>query len=474
LDPVEPVLYASLSDLIDQGTFGEVCRSFYDLFEVPVRVFDGEGNLLVETSHTLSPCAYLNRFESTRSRCTVVRSKVKMATPETPELEHIYCFSGLGYAMAPISFQNELLGKIVLGPYRPSGLDRLPDGVADMDDDLDPGTLGDKISDVRRVSSSALARIMNAMRAVIDVILFSSHKSHITNQIYLASVQESYREMSEKNRKLEAVYEEMKAFERLKANFLAMVSHELRTPLTSIIGYSDMLFEGIAGDLAEEQKQFVSTIKAKGDELLGIISSILDFSQIDSGHLVLELAETDVEALLRQTIERNEPSARRRGVRLSLSADPDVPRLELDPDKIRVAVGHLVDNAIKFSAPESVIKISARVVPSTSQDGDEDGAGFVLMASPDMLEIAVEDRGAGIRDGELERIFSPFTQLDDSSTREHGGAGLGLAIVKHYVEAHGGRVHVKSREGEGSEFTVRIPVTEKGGGRSGGGISSPS
>ena len=104
------------------------------------------------------------------------------------------------------------------------------------------------------------------------------------------------------------------------------------------------------------------------------------------------------------------------------------------------------------------------MVNSTEEDGEEDGVGFVLMSAPDMLEVCVEDFGVGIADQDIPQIFAPFTQLDESSTREHGGAGLGLAIVKHYVEAHGGRVHVRSHEGEGTSFYIRIPlVTDDGG-----------
>jgi signal transduction histidine kinase len=292
------------------------------------------------------------------------------------------------------------------------------------------------------------------------VILFSAHKAYVTSELHVAAIRESYHDLTEKNRRLEEMHEEMREFERQKSNFLAMVSHELRTPLTSIIGYSDMLSEGIAGTLGEEQRQFVETIKTKGDELLRLISSILDFSQIDTGHMALQLTETGVEELLRASVHNNRELATRRGVKLSYEVPKDLPRITLDPEKIRTSIGHLIDNAVKFSPPDTVVKVSAQVVPSSEEDGAEDGFGFVLMASPDMLEISVEDFGPGIEDAEQASIFKPFTQLDASSTREHGGAGLGLAIVKHYVEAHGGRVKVMSNVGEGSRFAIRLPLTD--------------
>ena len=105
--------------------------------------------------------------------------------------------------------------------------------------------------------------------------------------------------------------------------------------------------------------------------------------------------------------------------------------------------------------------MSLRTVFPDEEDPPEDDVGFVLMTSPEMLEIEVEDYGTGIAERDQSRIFSPFTQLDNSSTREHGGSGLGLAVVKHYIEAHGGQVQVKSRLDEGSKFTIWIPVVDR-------------
>jgi len=179
-----------------------------------------------------------------------------------------------------------------------------------------------------------------------------------------------------------------------------------------------------------------------------------------AGHLTLQPVECAVEELLRASVRNNRELAERRGVKLSYEIPKGLPSITLDPEKIRTSIGHLIDNAVKFSPPGTVVKVSARVVPSSEEDDTDDGLGFVLMATPDMLEISVEDFGAGIEDADLGRIFSPFTQLDASSTREHGGAGLGLAIVKHYVEAHGGRVKATSSVGEGSRFAIRLPLTE--------------
>jgi signal transduction histidine kinase len=462
LDATEPKFRANLAELIDVESFDQVLHAFYKLFEIPCRVFDEHGVLLVGTKETNPICAHLNGFTEGRDRCTAVRTRIKRALPETTEIGYVECFCGLKYAIVPLVFQTEVAGKLAFGPYLPRELEQIPESLQQLDDGFDPAKYSEIVNKTRRLGRKTLRRIIDTIAAVIDVILFSAHKAHLTGELHVAAMRESYHELTAKNRRLEEMNEEMKEFERQKSNFLAMVSHELRTPLTSIIGYSDMLSEGIAGKLAAEQKQFVETIKTKGDELLRLISSILDFSQIDTGHLTLQPVETSVKELVKASLRNNRELAERRGVKLSYEIPAGLPSITLDPEKIRTSIGHLIDNAVKFSPPGALVKVSARVVPSSEEDGAEDGFGFVLMAAPDMLEISIEDFGAGIEDADQARIFSPFTQLDASSTREHGGAGLGLAIVKHYVEAHGGRVRLTSSVGEGSRFAIRLPLIDNG------------
>ena len=119
-----------------------------------------------------------------------------------------------------------------------------------------------------RVRPETAERIAEHLRGVLDLILFSGHRAHLTSAMHLATVRENYRDLAEKNARLQDAYDKLKELDRLKSNFLATVSHELRTPLTSIIGYSEMLQAGIAGDLSEEQASFVETIRSKGELLL--------------------------------------------------------------------------------------------------------------------------------------------------------------------------------------------------------------
>jgi len=460
MDSIAPALKISLKELVDQSTFGEVAASFTRLFDISVRIFDLDGNLLVEAEKQNPLCRYLESLSGARGRCTVHRSKLKAFRPSSGEaaVESAPCFCGCDYAITPVVHETEVIGKIVIGPYLPAELERLPQALLELEPSIDVQRVRDSMASVRRLTAATAGRLAHTVASVIGALLFVSHKTHVLSQMHIAAVRESFRELTEKNRRLEEMAETQRAFERNKSNFLAMVSHELRTPLTSIIGYSDMLIEGIAGPLAPEQKQFATTIKSKGDELLKLISSILDFTQMDSGRLTLRPTDTDVAALVAEVVAKQKEQAARRGIRLVTDVAPDLPIASLDPEKIGTALTHLLDNAIKFSSPGGVVKISARVAQADETDGAEDGVGFVLMTTLDRLEIRVEDFGIGIGDGEQDRIFAPFTQIDNSSTREHGGAGLGLAIVKHYVEAHGGHVIVHSRTGEGSAFTVRLPL----------------
>ncbi|MDJ0763029.1 MAG: ATP-binding protein [Myxococcota bacterium] len=461
MDAFQHTLTASLSDLLDGSTLPDVCETYFNLFDVPIRVFDQHGNLLAEAVHPHPPCLNISQIESGRALCTKTRLKIKNTVPtDHRSLHTIDCFCGLRYSGAPIAYQGDLLGKIVLGPYLPLEQKQVPDAVTGLGPNVDMDPLRERLGTLRPVSSRAIQRIAKAILSVFDAILFSAHKAYVTSQMHLASVRESYRELTEKNRALEEMHEQMQAFERLKSNFLATISHELRTPLTSIIGYSEMLAEGIAGELAEEQQQFVQTIKTKGDELLQLISAILDFSRVETGHLDIHRVETAPKPLIEAAITAAGPLAERRGIRLSKDLESDLPAVAIDPEKVGTALSHLIENAIKFSAPSGAVRVSAATCVPDLAEGTDDGFGFVLLAAPKVLEIAVEDYGIGIPEGEQGQIFAPFTQLDNSSTREHSGAGLGLAIVKHYVEAHGGQVIVSSRVGQGSRFSIRIPIID--------------
>jgi two-component system sensor histidine kinase BarA len=349
---------------------------------------------------------------------------------------------------------------MVLGPFLYHTVAEVPASLFAVDPSFEAERARHLLERMPRVRPDTIGRIARHMRTTLDLIMWSGHKQMLTTQLHLASVKESYRELQEKNAKLQETYDRLKELDRLKSNFLATVSHELRTPLTSIIGYSEMLSEGIAGELNVEQKDFVETIHEKGEQLLGLIMSLLDLSKLESGTMSMRRRMARVDTVLRDAMSTVLPAARRKNVEIVGQFDDGMPELRADPERLRQVVVNLLDNAVKFTPGGGRVRLSARgVVASAAERADE--AGFSLLAAtPDAVEIRVVDNGIGVPEGEALRIFDAFYQVDSSSTREHGGAGLGLAIVKRILEAHGGSVRVVSKPGEGATFVVLLPVGE--------------
>jgi signal transduction histidine kinase len=292
----------------------------------------------------------------------------------------------------------------------------------------------------------------------LDLILFSGHRALLTSNMHLASVRESFRELSDKTDKLQIAYDRLKELDRLKSNFLATVSHELRTPLTSIIGYSEMLVEGLAGELSGEQREFVQTIRDKGEQLLQLIKGLLDLSKLESGTMSLKKAQTDVRAILRDVAQTLTPGARKKGVELAVEVENGLPMLWADGERLRQVFLNLTENAIKFTPSGGTITLSGKL---TSMDParHEDAGGAVLFgARRTAVEFRVADSGIGIPVGERERVFDAFYQVDSSSTREAGGTGLGLSIVRRLVDGHDGTIRIEDNEPKGTVFVVTVPV----------------
>ena len=274
--------------------------------------------------------------------------------------------------------------------------------------------------------------------------------------MHLSSVRESYRELQQKNEKLQEAFDRLRELDRLKSNFLGVVSHELRTPLTSIIGYSEMLVEGIAGPLAGDQQKFVQIINDKGQQLLQLITSLLDLSKLESGTMSMKKGTVSIGQLLSDVAATLTPKARKRSIAIECTVEPDLPDVQGDPDRLRQVFVNLADNAVKFSPEGGTIHVTAG---PKSLDASSDEEGFsLLQPSRRMIEVNVIDCGIGIPEEERERIFDAFYQVDSSSTREHEGTGLGLSIVKRLVDAHDGTVRVSANHPTGAVFSVVLPA----------------
>jgi PAS domain S-box-containing protein len=237
--------------------------------------------------------------------------------------------------------------------------------------------------------------------------------------------------------------EEAEASARAKAEFLANMSHEIRTPLTAILGFAGLLqdFSGPA-DAAQE---YVRLIRTAGEQLLGVVNDVLDFSRLDAGQLQLDPRPVDPAALVAETAELLRGQAQAKGLELEVVVAPGTPRgVSLDAGRVRQVLLNLIGNAVKFTP-------SGTVIVSLAASGK--GA----------LKLTVADTGPGVPVELQGRLFERFSQVDGSISRHHGGAGLGLAICKGLVELMGGAIGVGSAAGQGSTFwfTIAAPLARQ-------------
>jgi two-component system, NarL family, sensor histidine kinase BarA len=288
----------------------------------------------------------------------------------------------------------------------------------------------------------------------LEVVFHAGYARHMATMLHLSTLAATYEELAEKNRRLASAVERMHDVDRLKSNFLATISHELRTPLTSVIGYAEMLLEGLAGPLNREQRDYVQIIMEKGDQLLQLITGILDVSRVETGGLRIARESVDVGELVRSGLKAMGPLARRKRLELR-GAEVGEMRVSGDKDKLRQVVLALIGNAVKFTPEGGRVEVQIEVGPIERYDA----IATHPVPSSVGVRMRVADNGIGIAPEKQERIFEPFFQVDSSSTREYGGTGLGLTLVKSYVEAHGGKVWVDSQLGRGSSFTVTLPAS---------------
>jgi signal transduction histidine kinase len=448
----------ALEELVERSALAEMASSFRDLFGVPLRIFSEAGVLLADASEQPAVYEFLSEnYRRARAALQEVVAAVKRVDPG-PKGEASYtCFTGAVYHVVSIRYDGRQLGRMVLGPVLPPAVKEVPQSLLAVEPDVDLERVKQLLVQMPRAREETVRQIARHLRGTLDLVLFSGHKALLTSSMHLASVRESFRDLQEKNSKLQDAYDRLKELDRLKSNFLATVSHELRTPLTSIIGYSEMLVEGIAGDMTSEQRDFVRTIHEKGEQLLELITSLLDLSKLESGTLAMRKADVAVEHVVADVVQTVQPGARKRGVNVVAEVEPGLPRLWADPTRLRQIVLNLVDNALKFTPQSGKVTVSARMTTMEVEPDDEEGGLVLLPTKQAAVEIRVKDTGIGIPDAEKLKVFDAFYQVDSSSTRQVGGTGLGLSIVKRLVEGHDGRVWIEDNAPRGAVFVVTIP-----------------
>ncbi len=240
-------------------------------------------------------------------------------------------------------------------------------------------------------------------------------------------------------RKIGSRNDRLTELDRLKDDFVASVSHELRTPLTSIRGYLELLREGEAGELTDDQQQFVAIVERNADRLLRLVGDLLFVAQVEAGKISLDPGPTDIEELVRQAVDAARPAAAEKSIAVNLDLGvAGASELHADRARLGQVLDNLISNALKFT------QTGGHVAVRTSQDADT-------------VVIEVSDDGMGMSQADVKQLFQRFFRTAAATDQAIQGTGLGLAIVKAIIEAHDGVITVKSAAGAGTVFRVELP-----------------
>jgi signal transduction histidine kinase len=232
---------------------------------------------------------------------------------------------------------------------------------------------------------------------------------------------------------------------RAKREFLSNVSHELRTPLTPILGYLDLMLVGEGGDLTDDQRMFVNTIRSNALRMSVLVEDLLEISRVEANSVTLQFWPTDLAMLIDETVARLQSDLQRKNMTLTQEIELQLPPVDADQKRIGQVIINLLSNALKYSYPGG--RIAVRAFKRDSQH----------------VEVQVEDAGIGLAPEQQRRLFTRFYRAETPFRDQVSGAGLGLSIAKTFVELHGGSITVQSQSGVGSIFSFTLPFHQPGG-----------
>ncbi len=280
--------------------------------------------------------------------------------------------------------------------------------------------------------------------AVAALLISLGGSAMLRHQVKIRTreLQQINREMEarieERTADLAAATEKAKESDHLKSAFLATMSHELRTPLNSIIGFTGILLQELAGPLNEEQQKQMRMVQNSSRHLLDLINDVLDISKIEAGELSLSYTEFELRSIIEKAAQLVSPMAENKGIDLQVEIADNVSTAFTDQRRLEQILINLLNNAVKFTEKGS-IRVACR-------------------KSGDSYIISVTDTGIGIHSEKIPFLFKPFHQVDTGLSRKHEGTGLGLSVCKKLIVMMGGEIDVQSRPNEGSTFTIRFPV----------------
>jgi len=319
------------------------------------------------------------------------------------------------------------------------GLKQIEDGA--LDTRIDPGTSKDEIAALQRGLNSMTSKLQETVVTLEKEITerigaeeeLTKHREHLEEL-----VSERTGQLEEKTIELEQVNERLKELDHLKSMFLASMSHELRTPLNSIIGFTGILLQGISGPLSDEQKKQLTMVKGSGQHLLDLINDLLDVSKIEAGKVEVFVEEFALAAVANEVTAAISPVATNKELDVVTKLQDDIVLLS-DRRRVKQVLTNLVSNAVKFT-DQGQVTITGRRLDN------------------DQVEFEVGDTGIGMKQEDIQRLFQPFQQIDESLTKEHGGTGLGLYLCRKILDLLHGEIRVESEYGTGTTFTVTLPL----------------
>ncbi|MFT4691758.1 MAG: signal transduction histidine kinase/CheY-like chemotaxis protein [Limisphaerales bacterium] len=255
----------------------------------------------------------------------------------------------------------------------------------------------------------------------------------------MKSRDEMENQVKDRTEELQVANEDLASTARLKDQFLASMSHELRTPLNAVLGFADILLDGLQGELNEKQSRSITYIKDSGQHLLELINDILDLSKIEAGEEQLTIEEMRVCDVCEQSLKLVRSQAVKKNIGLVVECQEELPFLMADQRRVRQILANLLSNAVKFT-------------PEAGQ------VGLRVTQELDHIRFSVTDSGIGISAEDQKKLFKPFIQLDSRLSRQYNGTGLGLSLVSRLTELHGGKVELESAVGSGCCFSVILPL----------------
>lgn len=415
----EQVTNLNLTDLIDVETLRLIQDSFSSMAGIASLITDKDGLAITEGSHYSEFCAkYVRATEKGRKRCEACNriSAEKTEKDGTPCAYH--CHAGLVDFAVPIMVSGHKVGCFLGGQMLTEAPDEDKIRQVALEIGADPEelmTAARKVSILKEEDIKSKVAALSTIANILSDLAFNKHQLNIKNMELMKS-------------------------SNLKSDFLANMSHEIRTPMNAIIGMAEM---ALREELPPMAKEYVGQIKASGQTLLTIINDILDFSKIESGMMTINEAEYEPMSVVNDVANIIMTRIGSKELELTVDVDPNLPH-ELYGDNIRIKqiMINLANNAIKFTKMGNVhLQVDFR------------------QTGKDMLDlyIAVSDTGSGIREGDIDKLFQSFQQLDSKRNRNIEGTGLGLAICKQLVSLMNGSIQVESEYGEGSTFSFVVP-----------------